>query len=1385
MKFATSIKLYLLSILFFGFVADANAQCAAVPISSVSVDSIGDSFINVSWGTPIAGVTTAYTVEQTEFAGSYTPAITNDPWINEFHYLNTGVDIEEGIEVAGIAGTDLSCYKLYIFKNSSICNLIDSIPLTGIIDNESNLFGALWFPFLGMPDVDGGIALQYNGGSCDCPNEKRILHTVAYRTDFPACGSVAPSTILENIVVRETASTPVGHSLQMTGTGTGFSEFSWSPPGLASAGDLNVGQEAFQLLEDGNPLSAVVNNLKPCTQYRIRMRALCSAGGSIYRFTPHFFTTDDIDAGAVTYLSGDLTSCVGSSTAIEVETPNLEFSQNYCEFYYGYALVDNNDNVLQIDAGYPLDNNVTPTTTISISGLAEGVYTIHGFSYSDLISVNLAANTFNDIDAGCLSFSDQPLVLTVGVPIANETIIDVTCNSLTNGEIHITPEGTFPVSYNWSPLLSNSGTQTGLAAGVYSVTITNSSSCTRVLTYNVGEPDVLNVAGQTTPVSCQGGSDGTATAVTTGGTAPYTYEWQDNQGSPIGQTSDVASNLNMGTYFCSVVDANNCDQLLTVNITEVPLLDILNVTSQQPTCSGDMDGMATVAHSGGTSPIAYLWNNGEITQTASMLGSGFATITITDANGCTDTRSQTILGIPPVSVSINLGNNALCNGSFDGRAIANATGGNLSGGYTYLWDNNESTLVATGLNAGNHILTVSDSKGCAATGSIVITEPDLLEINLIASVNISCSGGSDGSLDIQALGGTPPYSYLWGDGQVVSNPGGLSIGDHFLTLTDDNNCVTTGQFSLTEPDALVVSGQVVDVNCNGGDDGSIVISISGGSPPYVNLWSNAATTLTNDNLENGTYSVTVVDANFCQTVHTETVMEPSILTGTTNVLSDVSCNGNSDGSGSISAAGGISPYSYLWDNGEVTPTATNLDAANHVVTVTDANGCIFAAAVLIAEPSLLTSNIQSTSVSCFGGNNGTATIIPVGGNGGFTYMWSDGQITDTALNLSAGTYLVTVTDSNGCTTTNGTSVLQVAEIEPGITSTSVSCNGGSDGTSTVVVSGGTSPYEFQWGADAQNQTTSTATGLSFGIYSITITDDLGCIKLTSIEVDEPDQLGITVSAIPAELCEGLSSELSAIVTGGVEPYVYNWGFSLSQTPTVAPITDTDYVINVTDANNCSVSTSQLVEVFEIPRLTNTTDSLIVVLADLLNSDFELALDDYYDFDSDYDWELVYLDDVFTNQSNTSGNTTNLIEEKLYLRFPSLDRVGIAEYIVRPYVVTPSGNSCYGEELKIRVQVNPFVPPYVDVEITEILTPNGDDKNDNLDVYVNDENVGSYIVNVFNRSGALVFSGEKGEPSWNGTIENGGELVPDGPYWIIIESGNKIIYRSAVTVINSN
>ncbi|HTB07629.1 MAG TPA: PKD domain-containing protein [Bacteroidia bacterium] len=781
-------------------------------------------------------------------------------------------------------------------------------------------------------------------------------------------------------------------------------------------------------------------------------------------------------------------------------------------------------------------------TTSSISPVSAGTYTV----------------TVKDAN-GCTITANVTVPNTVSTLTATTTPTNPLCNGGTGSATVTGPGGgTAPYTYVWSNAQTGT-TATALTIGTYTVTITDANGCTGTETVTITQPTAITTTTSSTPTNCSANT-GTASVTASNGTPGYTYLWSN------GLTSSNISNLSAGSYTVTVTDANSCTTTATVVVASSGATITPTLTSTNVLCNGGNTGTATVTGvTGGTTPYTYSWSSGQITTNITGLTAGTYTITVTDANGCTGTASVTVS--QPTVVTASASNTAaLCNG---GNGTATVTAGGGTPGYTYSWSSGPTTSTMTA-SAGTYTATVTDANGCTVTATTTITQPTAMTTTT-SFVGAIC-GMSNGSASItNVTGGTPGYTYLWSTGAVTTTISAISAGAYNVTVTDANGCTTIATVNVPNsggPRDSIVS--TVNILCYNGNNGSITLGVANGTLPYTFAWSSGQVTQNITGLTAGTYSVTVTDANGCIVTANAIITQPSQLRDSIVSIKNEPCFGNSLGNITTGEKGGTLPYSYSWSSGQVSQNLTNISAGTYTITVTDANGCVVTADTTITQPTALTITAAGFPASCFGSCDGQVAVIPSGGTTPYTYLWTPSGSTNASQpGMCAGTDSVYVTDANGCKVDSAVIVTQPAAIDDSIVGTvNVLCNGGNNGSATVGVKGGTSPYTYSWTSAAG--TNATATGLTAGSYTCTVTDKDLCSNTVVATITEPPVLVATLPA-PSTLCIGQSVTITATVIGGTPTYTYSWSNGATTSSiTVSPVVTTSYSVTVTDANGCIV-----------------------------------------------------------------------------------------------------------------------------------------------------------------------------------------------------------------------
>lgn len=550
-------------------------------------------------------------------------------------------------------------------------------------------------------------------------------------------------------------------------------------------------------------------------------------------------------------------------------------------------------------------------TTASISGLVAGTYTC---TVTDAWGCSATTTTTITQPAAVLAASTSPTATTCG---------------LSNGAATASATGgTAGYTYLWSNGATTASI-TNVAAGTYTVTVTDTRNCTTTATAVIASSNGVTAnATSNTPASC-GQSNGAATVNASGGTGGFTYLWSN------GATTQSISGVAAGSYTVTVTSGSpNCFSVATVTVISTGNVTATVTSVQQPSC-GLSNGAGTASPAGGTS-YTYLWSNGATTQTVSGLAPGTYTVTVTDVSTCTATATLVINPSNAVVATVPNFTATSC-GLSNGVAAATASGGN--GNFTYAWSNGATTQVVNGLGSGTFTVTVTDGVGCTGTTSVNIAASSAVTVS-IPNFSATTCGQNNGAASAIASGGSGAFTYLWSDGQTTALASGLAGGSYTVTVTDQAGCTGTSTVSIASSTSPSVSiGGQQNVNCFGASTGAATANATSGTAPYTYLWSDGQTTGTASNLAAGSYTVTVTDAAGCTQTASLTITEPVSALAASSVVVDESNLGAQDGSIALTPTGGTAPYTYLWSNGQTGQVATALAGGSYSCTITDANGC--------------------------------------------------------------------------------------------------------------------------------------------------------------------------------------------------------------------------------------------------------------------------------------------------------------------------------------------------------------------------------------------------------------------------------------------------------------
>ncbi len=825
-----------------------------------------------------------------------------------------------------------------------------------------------------------------------------------------------------------------------------------------------------------------------------------------------------------------------------------------------------------------------------------GPYTYQWIGGPDTPSwANLGAGTYTviviDIGQGGLPcnvdvFVNEPGPLTVFSMNASPPLCADLCNG-TATPIVIGGNGGY--TYDWSS--GESGISASQLCPVFNLEVTDQLGCQFDTTYVFpNPPDTIQFNAVLTPVNCFGDDDGAIDMTVTGGVPPFVFSWTGPNG--FSSSSESIGPLEPGTYTLSVEDSNNCLADSSFIITENPLLEA-SETHIDNLCGGGFEGEIDLIPTGGLPPYTYAWNgpNGFTSTDEDLVGleSGLYQVTVTDAVLCTTVLDVTIS--EPTELNIDFTpSHVSCFGTNTGSIDALGSGG--APGYLYDWTGPDGFVgvgtTISDLFAGMYYLTLTDQNNCQLLDSIEVTEPVLLEISL-DSTPLTCNNGDDGSIDLTISGGTPGYLISWtgpnGFTSTDEDISGLEPGVYDVEVEDNLGCIATGSLELLNPDLILIDGDVSQTLCPASTDGAIDLTITGGTPPFTFDWTgpNGFTSSDEDisNLEPGAYTIVLIDATNCSVTDTYTVTSPDAIDVTFTVV-DVLCFGESSGSIATAVTGGTSPYTYAWIGPDgyssADPNPAGLAAGTYDLTITDFNNCVGNFSVDVNQLDEITWVETIQDASCFGFTDGSIDLDVQGGTPTYTFSWTGPNGFTSAdediSNLEAGTYDLTITDANDCVVITSFEVAEPNGLALVAIISNALCAGDSNGEISVVPSGGTPSFNFDWsGPDGFTSTDQDITGLSAGDYNLTLTDAQGCVLIETYTISETFLLTGSPTIQDVSCFGSTDGSIDLVVNGGQEPYVIAWAGPNGFTGTGANISNLesgDYDVVVTDDNGCEL-----------------------------------------------------------------------------------------------------------------------------------------------------------------------------------------------------------------------
>ena len=859
---------------------------------------------------------------------------------------------------------------------------------------------------------------------------------------------------------------------------------------------------------------------------------------------------------------------------------------------------------------YPIVNFNITNATSTVGGSAEanvfwpyGYYVSWSTGSTTNMIINQPAGTYNltiENSLGCMF--DTTVTINSATFNVDFLKADISCFGMNDGSAWLDNlNGVSPYSFLWSTGATVDSIF-GLSQGNYSVTIIDNTPDTVMLLTNIINPTEIEISHIITDNT--GTNNGAVDITVWGGTPPYSFIWSN------GATTEDIANLPNGFYSLTIEDANSCplsDGFIVSNPPPPAFSSTAIVTHID--CYGDCDGAIDLTVTGGYTPYTYSWSNGATTQDLTNMCSGIYQVTVSDFYLDSQSLNIGISQPPPIYITPSV-TPATSVGAIDGAIDLTVQGGNSP--YTFAWSTGATTEDISGLSAGTYYLSIFDNDLCSYIDTLVV---DYLVLSINESVtDPTCYGNCNGQINLTIINGTPPYSTLWAGGETNQSLTNVCAGYYPVTVTDAASGIVIGGITVLEPDSFSLVPTIINENLTAGILGSINLNVSGGTSPYNYAWSNGATTEDISFLLQGTYFITLSDANLCFVIDSFIVgQDITPILSVNGTITDIPCYGDCTGAVDLSLTGGITPYTFDWSNGETSEDIDGLCAGSYSVNVFEPGSLQLgnpwpwsytftdSTHTIIIQPGTIALNGSSAPVGSiigvFYNDNG---VLKCGGYIEWTGVtnaisaWADDPGTPTKDGFDVGEPIIwqiyasgvsyildaqytimpnqgyyansgfsgiaSLNNSTGAFSTFSFTVNQASELIITSNISPVDTVGGNNGEINITVSGGTPPFSFEWSNGA---TTEDISSLGVGAYIITVTDDLGCTTIESFVLTVQSSSSVTATASITDIpCYGdCTGAIDLTVTGGTSPYSFIWSNN-ETTEDVSGLCAGNYMVNV-------------------------------------------------------------------------------------------------------------------------------------------------------------------------------------------------------------------------------
>ena len=920
---------------------------------------------------------------------------------------------------------------------------------------------------------------------------------------------------------------------------------------------------------------------------------------------------------------------------------------NGCEFNGAYEILESPEFEVNETIINPLCFGEQGEISIEINGGQEP----YEVSWAELEAPN--QQTITDLPTGTYTVTvvDENLcevTASYEITLSDEIIVTVEVTQpdciLQSGTIEIvnitggtTPSGALnEYTIDWTGINAQGQTLVSeLNLGEYAVTISDDSDCEVTEFFIIDESDLLEVTETVMPVFCFGGNEGSIELELFGATEPLDVVWTGE----VANNSDLNQfNLSAGSYSLDILDGAGCNFSAIYEVTEGAEIEITELITQ-PGCPGTLGSIEITELTGGTNPYSFIWLEVDAPDQNLIenLESGDYTIQVTDNTNCIIQEVYTITEPGVIEVSSEV-TDVLCNGANTGSMSVNIDSDNPIEDISWFDDG---VLLTDGLlntienlSSGMYSVEITDDQGCSVSETILISETEALLISADVS-GVNCLGDSNGSILITVTGGLEPYTLTWsGPVEIANNqysPANLTTGDYIASITDDEGCNASQEFSVLSPDSLSINETITNESCFGNGDGVIALELIGGTEPFTIDWIDSDVDLeTLTNLSPGEYSVIITEGNGCQLIETYEVESTSQLVEEIEITN--MCFGE-PGTGAINilVAGEASSYSISWTgNGLVSDqtSITDLNEGCYTLEVLDANSCLYVEEICITSLDEIILNTSVIGNECFADEQGQIELEVSGGEPDYSVEWlnSDAEFVSdqlTVTQLATGVYTANITDNSGCMASTTASITSSPQLTAEVSETPIICFGDENGALDIVYSGGVGALTLNWtGPNGFTSEGDQNSDLDNGDYCYEVVDFIGCVISDCYALNDPDSLnlGQTVNIIN---CFGANDgAVSLEVSGGYAPYTAVWalnGAPFSTDEDISELAAGEYTLALSDSMGCVIADTFTVS--ELTQFTVNFDNIVGASCDIsLDGAFEVTVSGGM-LDYSYSWVL--------------------------------------------------------------------------------------------------------------------------------------------------------------------